>query len=579
MLISYIPSPSSGQLHIGPVRLTAYGLMIALGVLAAVELARRRAPSRGATRDDISAIATWAVPAGLVGARLYHVITDWWRFKHHLIDVVKIWQGGLGIPGGLLAGVGVGLWVAHRRGIRPADGMDIVAPALPLAQAIGRWGNWWNQELFGRPTTLPWGLKIDSAHRPPGYEANATYHPTFLYESLWNLGLCVVLVLIDRRRRLHPGQLFWLYVTGYGVGRLWVEALRIDEATKIGPFRVNTWVALVAIGAGIIGFVVQGRRARPSAAGAVPSASVPGSSRAKTVSAGPISAGSVAEGTVSAGPGSDAPRPDAPAVDPTGHSSINPVPAERGPTTPAPPAPQPTSPASPAPQPATQPPEAQSFTAPGGPTRIGQPPPSQLSSTTPPGHPAHPPAGPPPTGPRPAMGPQPGQRLDALRTLGPLQGPPRPPAGDPPPAGPLLAGPGPATQQPPGRVPSAAPPGPVGPGPAGSVTPPRPEQPGDGAYPSGYAVPPTGRPPAAPTASQPAPPSWQPAPPGGQRPASPPPHAGAPRPAGPPQRPSAGGPGRPPTEAGEDSVAEDRPGVDRPGPEGGVGQQNASDSG
>jgi prolipoprotein diacylglyceryl transferase len=260
-LLAYLPSPSSGQLHLGPLRITAYGFMIALGVIAAVELARRRAPSRGADPDDISVIATWAVPAGLVGARAYHVITDWWRFRGHWIDIFKIWEGGLGIPGGMAAGVVVGLWVAHRRGLRLADALDVVAPALPLAQAIGRWGNWWNQELFGRPTTLPWALEIDPAHRPPGYEAIGTYHPTFLYESLWDLGLCLVLVLLDRRHRLRRGQLFCLYVAGYGLGRLWVESLRIDEASHLGPFRVNIWMSLVAIVAGAIAFVIQGRRA------------------------------------------------------------------------------------------------------------------------------------------------------------------------------------------------------------------------------------------------------------------------------------------------------------------------------
>lgn len=311
VLFAYIPSPSSGQLHLGPLRLTAYGLMIAIGVLAAVELARRRAHTRGASPDDISAIATWAVPAGLIGARLYHVITDWWRFKHHLVDVIKIWQGGLGIPGGLVAGVGVGLWVAHRRDIRLADGMDLVAPALPLAQAIGRWGNWWNQELFGRPTTLPWALKIDPAHRPPGHEADATYHPTFLYESLWNVALCIGLVLIDRRHRLRPGQLFWLYVTGYGVGRLWVESLRIDEATKIGPFRVNIWVSLVAIAVGIVGFVLQGRKAGPAPVGAASaSATAPGSTGAAPQ---PTMEPSVLPGASAVPTGTDGgPRPPAP---------------------------------------------------------------------------------------------------------------------------------------------------------------------------------------------------------------------------------------------------------------------------
>jgi prolipoprotein diacylglyceryl transferase len=241
--------------------------MIALGVLAAVEVARRRTPARGMTPDDISAIALWAVPAGLLGSRLYHVITDWRRFEGHWFDVVKLWEGGLGIPGGMAAGVGVGLWVAHRRGLNLADSADVVAPALPLAQAIGRWGNWWNQELFGRPTTLPWGLEIDRVHRPARYADVATFHPTFLYESLWNLALCGALVLVDRRwgtvsdrPRLRRGQLFWLYVLGYGVGRLWVEAMRSDEASYLGPLRVNIWVSLAAIVGGTIGLVVQGRR-------------------------------------------------------------------------------------------------------------------------------------------------------------------------------------------------------------------------------------------------------------------------------------------------------------------------------
>ncbi len=258
-----IPSPGSGDIHIGPLRFTAYGLMIALGVLAAVELARRRAASRSINPEDITAVATWAVPAGLVGARLYHVITDYRRFEGHWLDVFKIWEGGLGIPGGVIAGVLVGLWVAHRRGLVLFDAMDVVAPALPLAQAVGRWGNWWNQELFGRPTDLPWALEIDARHRPAGYETSTTFHPTFLYESLWNLALVAVLLRIDKTRRLRPGQLFFLYVLGYGVGRLWVEALRIDAASMIGPFRVNTWVSMAAIAGGLIGFVWAGRRGAP----------------------------------------------------------------------------------------------------------------------------------------------------------------------------------------------------------------------------------------------------------------------------------------------------------------------------
>ena len=267
-LLASIPSPSSGTIHLGPLRLTAYGLMIALGVVAAVVISRRRAPSRGFDPDAFSSIATWAVPAGLLGARLYHVITDWHRFRGDYGEVFKIWNGGLGIPGGLLVGVSVGVIVARRYGIRPADGLDVVAPAIPVAQAIARWGNWWNQELFGRPTSLPWGLEISPGKRPERFAAEPTFHPAFLYEGLWNLTLAFVLVRLDRRRVLRRGQLFWLYVAGYGLGRLWIESLRVDDATLVGPFRVNIWISLAAIVGGLVGFAVQqvrGERRGPAA--------------------------------------------------------------------------------------------------------------------------------------------------------------------------------------------------------------------------------------------------------------------------------------------------------------------------
>lgn len=262
-VLTAIPSPSSGTISLGPLRLTAYGLMIALGVIAAVALARRRAPIRGLDPELISELAMWAVPAGLIGARLYHVATDWRRFQGRWFDVVKIWEGGLGIPGGLIAGIWVGLWLSRRRGLDVTAVLDTIAPALPLAQAIGRWGNWWNQELFGRPTNLPWALEISPAHRPDGYALATTFHPTFLYESLWNLGLVALLLTFDRTRWLHPGQLFALYVAGYGTGRLWNEALRIDPASHLGPFRVNIWMSLALIAAGITGLIVANRQHPP----------------------------------------------------------------------------------------------------------------------------------------------------------------------------------------------------------------------------------------------------------------------------------------------------------------------------
>jgi prolipoprotein diacylglyceryl transferase len=259
-MLGSIPSPGSNA--IGPFR--AYGLMIAIGVIAAVELARRRFRARGGDPEDITTIALWAVPAGLVGARLYHVITDWRTyFPDDPVGALKLWEGGLGIPGGIILGVAVGVYVGRRKGIRLPVGLDVVAPALPLAQAIGRLGNWFNQEVFGRPTDLAWGLEIDPGRRPAGYEQYATFHPTFLYEGLWNLALMAFLIWIDRRRVLRPGNVFVLYVGGYGLGRLWVEALRIDEASLVLGLRVNIWTSLLAIAAAVAVLAVRGVRRRP----------------------------------------------------------------------------------------------------------------------------------------------------------------------------------------------------------------------------------------------------------------------------------------------------------------------------
>lgn len=249
-MLASIPSPSGNSISLGPLSLNAYGLMIALGVLAAVWMLGRQLESKGlGTSDDASSIGMWGVAAGIVGARLYHVVTDWDRFADDLAAIPKIWEGGLGIPGGLLAGVFVGVWQGRKRGISPGQLLTCAAPAVPLAQAIGRWGNWFNQELFGKPTDLPWGLEIDDAHTPAGYASDTTFHPTFLYESLWNLGLVAVLLWIDRKYRLGPGRLFAVYVMGYGVGRYWIEGLRIDavQLDDVAGLRWNQWVALAAI--------------------------------------------------------------------------------------------------------------------------------------------------------------------------------------------------------------------------------------------------------------------------------------------------------------------------------------------
>ncbi len=271
-LIASIPSPSSNAIEIGPLRLNAYGLMIALGVLAAVWLAGRRFEQKGiGTREDVAAIALWAVPAGVIGARLYHVITDWQRFEDDPLDAFRIWEGGLGIPGGMALGVIVGVLVAKRRGIPLDPALAAITPALPLAQAMGGWGNWWNQELFGRPTDLPWALEVsDDKAIDAGYPPGTTFHPTFLYESLWNLFLCGALIWIDRRFAPRGWQLFAMYVMGYAFGRFWIEQLRIDPANEIGGWRVNEVVSAVLFVAAVLVLVIGTLRSRRQPALAPP---------------------------------------------------------------------------------------------------------------------------------------------------------------------------------------------------------------------------------------------------------------------------------------------------------------------
>ena len=254
VILGSIPSPSFNAIELGPFSLNLYGLMIALGVVAAVWLFGRRLEEREiGTRDDASSIAVWAVLAGVIGARLYHVATDWDRFADDWSKIPAIWEGGLGIPGGLLLGVPVGMYFTQRRGIPIAAAATCAAPAIPLAQAIGRWGNYFNQELYGRPTDLPWALRIDPEHFDTTlYAVGTTFHPTFLYESLWSLGLCLLLLWIDKRHRPAPGQLFVMYVIGYGVGRFWVEGMRIDKADHIAGLRWNQWVALAAVVIGVV---------------------------------------------------------------------------------------------------------------------------------------------------------------------------------------------------------------------------------------------------------------------------------------------------------------------------------------
>lgn len=259
MVLLSIPSPGSNSLEIGPLTFNAYGLMIAIGVMAAVTVSSKRLMDRGGDPDHISQIALWAVPAGLIGARLYHVLTDWKSFRGRWGDVYKVWEGGLGIPGGMFLGIIVGLWVVHRKRLNRPVLLDVIIPTLPLAQAIGRIGNWFNQEIVGGPTDLPWGLEIDEQFRPEGFAAETTFHPTFLYEALWNLALFALMIVVDRKRVLKPGRMLAIYVLGYGLGRLWIEAIRTDAAYEVLGMRVNIWMSAALILGGIYG-LARGRR-------------------------------------------------------------------------------------------------------------------------------------------------------------------------------------------------------------------------------------------------------------------------------------------------------------------------------
>ncbi|MBB4776295.1 prolipoprotein diacylglyceryl transferase [Actinomadura welshii] len=255
--LAYIPSPSQGIWHIGPVPIRAYAIMIILGIVAAVWLGERRWAAKGGTPGVIIDVAVWAVPFGLVGGRIYHVLTDYQLYFGEDGDparALEIWQGGLGIWGAVAFGAVGALIGCRRRGISIYPLADAVAPGIALAQAIGRWGNYWNQELYGRPLDTFWALKIDEDHRPmleggpgldPRYADIATYHPTFLYESLWCIGVAVLVIWADRRFKLTHGRAFALYVAAYTLGRAWIETLRIDEAHHILGLRLNTWTSVI----------------------------------------------------------------------------------------------------------------------------------------------------------------------------------------------------------------------------------------------------------------------------------------------------------------------------------------------
>lgn len=263
MEFAYLPSPSTGVLYLGALPLRAYAFCIILGVFVAIWLGNRRWVARGGEKGVIADVAIWAVPFGIVGGRLYHVITSpdaYFGEGGEPIRALYVWEGGLGIWGAIALG-GVGAWIGCRRyGISFPAYADTVAPGIALAQAIGRWGNWFNQELYGRPTTLPWGLEIDRANRPDDMLDVATYHPTFLYESLWDVGVAVLVIWAGRRFALGHGRTFALYVAAYTVGRFWIEYLRIDEAQMFLGLRLNNWTSVVVFLGAVTYLVISARR-------------------------------------------------------------------------------------------------------------------------------------------------------------------------------------------------------------------------------------------------------------------------------------------------------------------------------
>jgi prolipoprotein diacylglyceryl transferase len=250
MLWQGIPSPASGVWYLGPFPLRAYALAIIIGIVVAVWLGDLRWRKVGGAVGEISDIAVWAIPFGIIGGRIYHVITDpqlYFSKGADPIAALRIWEGGLGIWGAISFGA-LGVWIAaRRREIYLGPLADSLAPGIVLAQAIGRWGNYFNQELYGSPTELPWGLEIAIDKRPFGYDQFETFHPTFLYESIWCVVVAVVLISAERRYQLRNGRVFVLYFGLYAFGRLWIEQLRIDPVNVAAGLRINTFTAIFVI--------------------------------------------------------------------------------------------------------------------------------------------------------------------------------------------------------------------------------------------------------------------------------------------------------------------------------------------
>lgn len=266
-MISSIPSPEISYLDLGPLRVNFYALFILTGIVLAVLLSDYRLTKRGAERGVILDIALWAVPFGILGGRLFHVFThprDYFYEGADLLAIFYVWEGGLAIYGALILGA-VGAYIGVRQaGLKFWSVADAIAPGILLAQAIGRWGNYFNQELFGLPTDLPWALEIPASNPayPDGFPPGVTFHPTFAYEMLWSLTGVVLLLILDRRLNMRFGRLFGLYLVIYSLGRAWIESIRIDPSEIVLGLRINIWSAIVGIIVGLAIIIVQRYRHR-----------------------------------------------------------------------------------------------------------------------------------------------------------------------------------------------------------------------------------------------------------------------------------------------------------------------------
>ncbi len=259
-MVELIPSPTTSTLSIGPLTIHFYALCIITGIAVAIWLGRWRYANLGGNPDEVSEVAIWAVPFGIIGGRIYHVISSPQQYfgeDGNPVDALRIWQGGLGIWGAISLGA-IGAYVyfkTHSTTLSFAKLLDSLAPGVIIAQAIGRIGNYFNQEVFGKPTTLPWALEIEAKNRPVGYEEFATFHPTFLYELLWCLLIAFLLIKLPgflNSISRNPGDIFALYIAGYTAGRFWIEALRIDEANYILGLRLNIWVSIIVFASAVI---------------------------------------------------------------------------------------------------------------------------------------------------------------------------------------------------------------------------------------------------------------------------------------------------------------------------------------